>query len=1011
MKIEQIKLEGAQIVEFEPKFAASVADMWNASAEGWNGDMWDMTEQQVLNEETTADSIALYLVIDEHEKVIGYCKLEEYRDKKAVYISLLNVIPEYWGRKYGKALLLKSLEKTFNEGYVRLDLHSWSGNTKAVPLYKKTGFRWQTNNSSMYMMNYLPLLLNLELLQLYFAQLDWYNDFDCDLALEPDGKMENGFEYFHYCWKKDDRYLEAVINVDAKGLSQIRCNDFELKLHADNCKVFYGKAEVRLEMKNNLAEPLNIEMDIAGEADITASEKRIISLTGCRTETFMIDVIDDFEKKDHESPAVIANLKINGKHLPLKLGLKPQAPVKVNLKAEMNRMYRPGIIDVYLQLKNNLKEVRKISTDLIDSESLHFGNKEVSTDLQPLETRTIKLSAKLKKGCFYDQRIKVKVASDTEDVSFNKRLRLAVPELDSIIYGEGKDYWFMQKGSLLLSHIRQGSSNVLSINVLSTDYWMFMKVPKLSKPYDKEFNYAVPDNVDFENLVDGVLMKLCYTSKNGQMCLGNIFKMKYNNIVEHNFEIENISDKSIDLQYLETCYNSASTHAVYDGKMLKMTDQEKNHNWFKLDENKILPGWNYYQVDGLSVAVSWSAQHKLKFGEWWQRVLYKVGELKPGEKRSITGEVYIFNQFQNWKDYYYWYFGNRDYPEYCMLQELVINEGNPFCDENVSVSFSEKTDSVDERTLKLSGDESLLVEDKYISGVWQQKIAWARKFKLEIEEVSHSYSYKQTIFQNWQQQMQFTAYEEAGNKIALLKGEKLELKTAPDFFAGIFSLKYKGKEMLSSSFPETIIRGWANHWRGGIAIKPHQAANVLLEQQKFVLKNEKRLDNFHNTWQGFSYTVTFNEKIPNLEGLTVRYNYLASPSQDVIALFVEVLDTGGAYFNRFQSLAYIHINEDQSVKITCDEVTLKMSDRSEGIGRLNFASAELDNCSAQLNFFPAKDYLNVSVGCQMGTVHYHFLINNVQSGKAQSSLPLYLVLSDDKITAEELQILKNIKWS
>ncbi len=1011
MKIDQIKLEGAQIVEFESKYAASIAEMWNASSEGWNGDMWDMTEQQVLNEETTADSLVLYLVIDDNEKVIGYCKLEEYRDKKAVYIPLLNVIPEFWGRKYGKALLLKALEKTIQQGYNRLDLHSWSGNTKAVPLYKKTGFCWQTSNSSMYMMNYLPLLMNIELLQPWFAQLDWYKDLDCDLCLEPDSKMENGFEFFHYCWKKDDKFLQAVINVDAKGLSQIRCNDFELKLLADNCKVFYGKAEVQLEMKSNLAEPMNIEIEIAGEADIAAAEKRIITLSGCRTETFRIDVIDDFERKDHESPAVIANLKINGKHLPLKLGLKPQAPVKVNLKAEMNRLYRPGVIDLYLQLRNNLKEIRQFSTVLIDSESLHFSEKEINTELQPLETRTIKLKAKLEKGCFYDQRIKVKVAGETEKVSYNRRLRLAVPELNSIIFGEGQDYWFMQKGSLLLSHVRKGSSNVLFINVLNSNYWLFMKVPKLSKPYDKEFTLAVPDKVSFENLIDGVLMKLYYSSSKGHLRLCNILKMKYNNIVEHNFEIENISDKSIDLQHWETCYNSATTHAVYDGKLLKMTEQEKNHNWFKLDENKILPGWNYYLTDGLSVAVSWDAQHKLKFGEWWQRVLYEVGELKPGEKRSITGETLIFNQFQNWQDYYYWYFGNRDYPDYCMLQELVINEGNPFCDEDVSVRYSEMTDSVDERTLKLYGDESLLAEDKYISGVWQQKIASARKLKLEIEEVSHSYSYKQTTFQNCQQQMQFTAYEESGEKIASLKGEKLELKTAPGFFAGIFSLIYKDKEMLSSSFPETIIRGWANHWRGGISIKPHQAATALLEQQEFVLKNEKRLDNFHNTWYGFSYTVKFNEKIPHLEGLTVRYNYLASPSQDVIALFSEVLDTGGAYFNHFRSLAYISINEDQPVKITCDEVTLKMSDRSEGIGRLIFASAELDDCIYHLNFFPVKDHLNVSVGSQMGTVNYHFLINNISAGEVTASQPLYIVLSEDKMTAEDLQILKNIKWS
>ncbi len=58
------------------------------------------------------------------------------------------------------------------------------------------------------------------------------------------------------------------------------------------------------------------------------------------------------------------NVKINGKLIPLKLGLNPQAPVQVALKAEIQRLYRPGNIDLYLQLRNNLKETKQLSTEL-----------------------------------------------------------------------------------------------------------------------------------------------------------------------------------------------------------------------------------------------------------------------------------------------------------------------------------------------------------------------------------------------------------------------------------------------------------------------------------------------------------------------------------------------------------------------------------------------------------------------------------------------------------------------
>jgi ribosomal protein S18 acetylase RimI-like enzyme len=1012
MKIEQIKLEGARIVEFEPKFAASVADMWNASAEGWNGDMWDMTEQKVLNEELNSDSLDLYLLIDDNEKVLGYCKLEEYNDKKAVYIPLLNVIPIFWGRKYGKALLLKALDTTIERGYTRLDLHSWSGNTKAVPLYKKSGFRWQTSNSSMYMMNYLPLLLNMELLQPYFARLDWYNDFDCDLALEPDGKMVNDFELFDYCWKKDDTFLEAVFNAGAKGLCQIKCNDFELNLKAADNKVYFGKREVQLELKSNLVEPLAIEIKMSGEADIEIDEKREITLSGSRTETFWIEVKDDFERKGHECPAVIANVTINGKPISLKLGLNPQAPVQVTLKAEIEKLYRPGIIDLYLQFKNNLNETKQVSTELKDVEYLHFYDNEISLEMKPKETKTIKLKARLAKGCFYDERINVSLSDENENLTYIRRLRAAIPDLDTIIYGENKEYAIMQKGPIYLKYARKSGYFSMDLNVLNTDYWLVMRLPRLSKPYDKEFRHAIPDLVNFEEHVDGVHMRVQYTDKKKKLQVSHIYKLRYDNILEHNWEIENISGEAIDVKHLETLYGSAATNALYNGKMLQMTLEEKNHYWYGLEIDKIASGWSYYLHDGLSVAMYWDKQNELKFGEWWQRVLYEVGELEASESKSILGETILFNYFQNWQEYYHWYFGSRDYPDVIRIKELIVNNGNPFCSKQIDVRYSDMNDSMDEKTLRLSGDGKLLQEEQYISGGWQKRITHQDKVTLEIEEASRKYSYQQKTFLNCEKSMQFSAHEQSGKQILTLKGEKLEMQTSADFFPGIFSLKYKGKELLSSSFPETIIRGWQNHWRGGISLKPNRISSAILEQQKVDVKKEERLDNFGNIWQGFAYTMKFDDKVPKLEGCTVQYNYLVSPSQDVLAIFCEVIDTGGAYISVFHANANININEEQPVHFNCDNTVLKVSERSMRRGNLNFATAKLDNCNYNLNFVPTqKDHLSVSVGSQMGSVSYSYIITGVESGRTRASNPLFMVVSEQEVSADELQVLKKIKWS
>ena len=67
-------------------------------------------------------------------------------------------------------------------GYTRLDLNTWAGNLKAVPLYKKSGYFW-VPETSVRMENY-PLIFRLPRQEL-FRQADWYRDFRRDLALRP----------------------------------------------------------------------------------------------------------------------------------------------------------------------------------------------------------------------------------------------------------------------------------------------------------------------------------------------------------------------------------------------------------------------------------------------------------------------------------------------------------------------------------------------------------------------------------------------------------------------------------------------------------------------------------------------------------------------------------------------------------------------------------------------------------------------------------------------------------
>ncbi len=161
-------MKNIKIVEYEHKYAAATAVMWQNSGKGWNGETFLTTAQDVITDEENSIYLNAWLALD-GDLVVGYCNLYEYQeDTGALYIGLLNVRDDYQGKKIGKTLVLKAVERTIELGWDRLDLYTWSGNTLAVPLYKKTGFFWEDRDDTTHLINLIPSALKNELVKDHF---------------------------------------------------------------------------------------------------------------------------------------------------------------------------------------------------------------------------------------------------------------------------------------------------------------------------------------------------------------------------------------------------------------------------------------------------------------------------------------------------------------------------------------------------------------------------------------------------------------------------------------------------------------------------------------------------------------------------------------------------------------------------------------------------------------------------------------------------------------------------
>ncbi|GMQ61167.1 GNAT family N-acetyltransferase [Vallitalea maricola] len=181
-------MNGIKIVMYDHTYAESLADMWNQSGQNWGGEQVSRTAEDVINENEKMGNICAFLALDGDE-VVGYCSFSEYKqDEGASYIPLLNVRTDHIGKKIGKTLVKECVKKAMESKWPRLDLYTWQGNDKAVPVYKKCGFFWERRDGSTHLMNFMPYVMRTEAVKQYFDTFDWYDDSVREIKIESDGR-------------------------------------------------------------------------------------------------------------------------------------------------------------------------------------------------------------------------------------------------------------------------------------------------------------------------------------------------------------------------------------------------------------------------------------------------------------------------------------------------------------------------------------------------------------------------------------------------------------------------------------------------------------------------------------------------------------------------------------------------------------------------------------------------------------------------------------------------------
>jgi GNAT superfamily N-acetyltransferase len=265
------------IREYSPSDAEAVARMWNESGVGWP-DGWSRvatSDEYWLDEIDQLDPLAIYLAVED-DRVVAYCELNEDSERADVaWLDLINVHPSAWSRGVGRDLVRRAVQLATARGYRRMDLSTWSGNFRAVPLYKKCGFFWRPG-TAVHMENYLPLLQSVPQCAAFFARHDWYKSMRRDLAVAQDDERGGNIRGYRYRWEAGDDMLEVFVDRLIDGVAALETNDFALRTSFDGEVLIAGRAARACWTLTNKGErPLDIVLVARGHGLAGNVERRI----------------------------------------------------------------------------------------------------------------------------------------------------------------------------------------------------------------------------------------------------------------------------------------------------------------------------------------------------------------------------------------------------------------------------------------------------------------------------------------------------------------------------------------------------------------------------------------------------------------------------------------------------------------------------------------------------------------------------------------------------------------
>lgn len=902
-----------EIVDYENRYANKLAKMWNSSDEGWPGGITrgiPMTADKVKETESRMKCIGRFIIMEKGE-AIGYVRVNPYtQDKEAAYVSWLNVVPTHHGKSYGRKLLCKCVECSRENAFERLDLHTWPGNMKALPAYKKTGFFW-VPKTSVYMQNYVPMILQFPPATSYFKKHDWYRTFERKIELVEDDIQVEGMNVFPYRWKEGGDELGVWVDRESRSITGFENNEVKVFAKLDRHDVLTGmtwkmtwkivnKTKRKLSCSLKATPPKGVQMSASEKFEVPAGRSKEIS-AGLKVS------LDVKEKPQQEkSDSILTRMKIGNQSFTLKTGLRTKPAIEIETDPEFISLSPETKKKIFINLKNNMKRRVKGWIDF-EADGLHINKKGAHFAIEKDKAVGIPLTIMAGSSEAKSYSIRARTSFDGLHTK-EKVLRGRCIGSYGVVSDVEDDRLVMENGEIRLVAHRRGGYIDLYDKSFRDPLVQHLHI-RLGPPFWPSELSRLNFHMKVRNERDSSTAWLSTLSEEKEGLKISIqIGMSSNNLVQIIPILENRGEEDIrcQIQYPASreLYGDKITIPSKYGIIQEEVIEDDFPDWMG-----DVPPKGYFQETWLHVGnretgigLIWdpNTSREVELGGWQlATITLDAPMVGPGERKDLP-PYYLLVATPDWqsvrKAWLRLMQGQIEWDErvrpYRVLEATTIpgplvmedetefklsltNLRNKKLDGNYLLRFpvgfqaSRTKLEVKGLSLKKSFEETISLKARKVSaGVY------SAKGKLSTALFDHITQFPIVIIGKPGR----VSVRELKERVVVENG-RLQLTIAPNFAGSIISLQEDETEQVLSSYPESSSLLWIRPWYGGIhPVVLEETFMGRLYEEVFTHKKASR-----GPWKGVRVQTTV-EKSEKLRGLMVSTEFLTRPKSNVVTI-------------------------------------------------------------------------------------------------------------------------------